>query len=82
MPKGEKNLNADNDFFSDDAEYLPTSEIINGASCHTMHHLYFNYNYGQFTTAWDRLGGTYRKPKGDAFMEAHQKDVKLASKDD
>ncbi|KAJ5329237.1 Fatty acid hydroxylase [Penicillium brevicompactum] len=65
-----------------DAEYLPTSEIINGASCHTMHHLYFNYNYGQFTTAWDRLGGTYRRPKGDAFMEAHQKDVKLASKDD
>ena len=47
-----------------------------------MHHLYFNYNYGQFTTAWDRLGGTYRRPKGDAFMEAHQKDVKLASKDD
>lgn len=68
--------------FSDDAEYLPTSEIINGASCHTMHHLYFNYNYGQFTTAWDRLGGTYRKPKGDPFMEANQKDGKIESKDD
>ena len=27
-----------------------------------MHHLYFNYNYGQFTTFWDRLGGSYRKP--------------------
>jgi hypothetical protein len=32
--------------------------IVNGAACHTMHHLYFNYNYGQFTTLWDRLGGS------------------------
>ncbi|CDM35954.1 hypothetical protein DTO006G1_5260 [Penicillium roqueforti] len=59
-----------------DAEYLPTSVVINGASCHTMHHLYFNYNYGQFTTAWDRLAGTYRKPKGDSFMEGQQMDGK------
>ncbi|CAG8165805.1 unnamed protein product [Penicillium salamii] len=65
-----------------DAEYLPTSEIINGASCHTMHHLYFNYNYGQFTTAWDRLGGTYRKPKGDAFMEAKPEHGKIEGKHD
>lgn len=36
-----------------------------------MHHLYFNYNYGQYLTVWDRLGGTYRKPKGDSFMESH-----------
>ncbi|KAJ5282234.1 hypothetical protein N7497_012047 [Penicillium chrysogenum] len=57
-----------------DAEYMPTSVVINGASCHTMHHLYFNYNYGQFTTAWDRLAGTYRKPKGDDFMESQQLD--------
>ncbi|CAI7660751.1 uncharacterized protein N7487_000730 [Penicillium crustosum] len=56
-----------------DAEYMPASAIINGASCHTMHHLHFNYNYGQFTTAWDRIGGTYRKPKGDSFMESQQK---------
>lgn len=66
--------------FADDAEYLPGSIIINGASCHTMHHLYFNYNYGQFTTAWDRLGGTYRKPKGDAFMEGQERDEKAAKK--
>ncbi|KXG50033.1 Fatty acid hydroxylase [Penicillium griseofulvum] len=67
-----------------DAEYMPTSEIINGASCHTMHHLYFNYNYGQFTTAWDRLAGTYRKPKGDSFMEGQSTDgkEKLAEKCD
>ena len=32
-----------------------------------MHHLYFNYNYGQFTTLWDRLGGSYRKPNDELF---------------
>lgn len=32
-----------------------------------MHHLYFNYNYGQFTTVWDRLGGSYRKPNDELF---------------
>jgi lathosterol oxidase len=47
-----------------------------------MHHLYFNYNYGQFLTAWDRLGGTYRKPKGDAFMENQERADKVAGKRD
>jgi len=32
-----------------------------------MHHLYFNFNYGQFTTLWDRLGGSYRKPDAELF---------------
>lgn len=32
-----------------------------------MHHLYFNYNYGQYTTIWDRLGGSYRKPNEELF---------------
>lgn len=32
-----------------------------------MHHLYFNYNYGQFTTIWDRLGGSYRQPNIELF---------------
>ena len=52
---------------SDDGEYVANSPIINGAACHTMHHLYFNYNYGQFTTLWDRLGGSYRKPNEELF---------------
>ncbi|KAL4910646.1 hypothetical protein BDW74DRAFT_1065 [Aspergillus multicolor] len=52
-----------------DAEYLTNSVIVNGPACHTMHHLYFNYNYGQFMTLWDRLGGTYRTPKEDGFLE-------------
>ncbi|RMZ83784.1 hypothetical protein DV738_g993, partial [Chaetothyriales sp. CBS 135597] len=50
-----------------DGEYMAQGPIINGAACHTMHHLYFNYNYGQFTTLWDRLGGSYRKPNDELF---------------
>jgi lathosterol oxidase len=50
-----------------DGEYVANSPIIKGAACHTMHHLYFNYNYGQFTTLWDRLGGSYRKPNDELF---------------
>lgn len=60
-----------------DGEYVANSPIINGAACHTMHHLYFNYNYGQFTTLWDRLGGSYRKPNDELF----QKEAKM-SKDE
>ncbi|XP_055338914.1 lathosterol oxidase-like [Paramacrobiotus metropolitanus] len=37
-------------------------EIINGAAHHMDHHLFYNYNYGQFFTFWDRVGGSYRNP--------------------
>lgn len=50
-----------------DGEYVSQSSIINGAACHTMHHLYFNHNYGQFTTLWDRIGGSYRQPNIELF---------------
>ncbi|GMF82331.1 unnamed protein product [[Candida] boidinii] len=50
-----------------DGEYLSNDPVVNGAACHTVHHLYFNYNYGQFTTLWDRLGGSYRKPEEELF---------------
>ncbi|MCJ1227742.1 c-5 sterol desaturase [Toensbergia leucococca] len=53
--------------FIHDGEYVANSPILNGAACHTMHHLYFNYNYGQFTTVWDRLGGSYRQPNEELF---------------
>ena len=52
-----------------DGEYVANSPVINGAACHTMHHLYFNYNYGQFTTLWDRIGGSYRKPNDELFAK-------------
>merc|ERR1712098_964112 len=53
--------------FIHDGEYVANSPILNGAACHTMHHLYFNYNYGQYTTLWDRLGGSYHKPNEELF---------------
>jgi lathosterol oxidase len=60
-----------------DGEYIANSPIINGAACHTMHHLYFNFNYGQFTTLWDRLGGSYRKPN----MELFYRETKMNAKE-
>ncbi len=36
--------------------------FINGSAHHTDHHLFFNYNYGQYFTLWDRLGGSFREP--------------------
>ncbi|EXJ79641.1 C-5 sterol desaturase [Capronia epimyces CBS 606.96] len=50
-----------------DGEYYAKSAIINGAACHSLHHYYFRCNYGQFTTLWDRLGGSYRKPNDEMF---------------
>jgi lathosterol oxidase len=63
--------------FIHDGEYVANSPIINGAACHTMHHLYFNYNYGQYTTLWDRLGGSYRKPNEELF----RRETKMAQKE-
>jgi len=36
--------------------------IVNGSAHHVDHHLYFNYNHGQYFTFWDRIGGTFRHP--------------------
>ncbi|KAK0291741.1 c-5 sterol desaturase [Friedmanniomyces endolithicus] len=52
-----------------DGEYVANSLLINGAACHTMHHLYFNYNYGQFTTISDRVFGSYRRPNEELFVK-------------
>jgi len=40
---------------------------INGSAHHTDHHLFYNYNYGQFFTLWDRIGGSFRYPS--AFVK-------------
>lgn len=56
-----------------DGQYMSNDPVVNGTACHTIHHLYFNYNYGQFTTLWDRLGGSYRRPDDSLFI----KDVKV-----
>jgi len=36
--------------------------FLNSSAHHTDHHLHYNYNYGQYTTFWDRAFGTYREP--------------------
>ena len=36
--------------------------FINGSAHHTDHHLFYNYNYGQFFTLWDRIGGSFKNP--------------------
>lgn len=63
--------------FIHDGEYMANSPVLNGAACHTMHHLYFNYNYGQYTTLWDRLGGSYRKPNEELF----RRETKMGQKE-
>jgi len=45
----------------DRIRWVPT-EWVNHTGCHTAHHWYFRYNYGQFFTVWDRLCGTFRSP--------------------
>ncbi|UDD65233.1 hypothetical protein AFCA_012425 [Aspergillus flavus] len=67
--------------FIHDAEYLSQSVVVNGAACHTMHHLYFNYNYGQFLTFWDRLNGTYRTPKEDGFIQNENRKAQALKQD-
>ncbi|KAF8899919.1 hypothetical protein CPB84DRAFT_1779714 [Gymnopilus junonius] len=38
-------------------------KVINGPAHHTLHHLYFTVNYGQYFTWADRAGGSYRQPE-------------------
>uniref|UniRef100_A0A1D1XVU8 aldehyde oxygenase (deformylating) n=1 Tax=Anthurium amnicola TaxID=1678845 RepID=A0A1D1XVU8_9ARAE len=50
-----------------DGAYVTAHPLINGAAHHTLHHLYFNYNYGQYFTLWDRVGGTHRLPGDEQY---------------
>ncbi|XP_014661384.1 PREDICTED: lathosterol oxidase-like isoform X1 [Priapulus caudatus] len=36
--------------------------VVNGSAHHLDHHVYYNYNYGQYLTLWDRIGGSFRNP--------------------
>lgn len=56
-----------------DGQYMSNDPVVNGTACHTVHHLYFNYNYGQFTTLWDRLGRSYRRPDDSLFVKEADK---------
>ncbi|KAJ3326650.1 c-5 sterol desaturase [Blyttiomyces sp. JEL0837] len=48
-----------------DGVYLSNDEVLLSAAHHNIHHLEFNYNYGQYTTLWDRIGGSYKKPEDE-----------------
>lgn len=56
-----------------DGEYLANDPVINGAACHSLHHLKFSCNYGQFTTLFDRMGGSYVPPNPELFDKALNK---------
>ncbi|KAF8150654.1 fatty acid hydroxylase [Crassisporium funariophilum] len=49
----------------------PLEHVINGPAHHTLHHLYFTVNYGQYFTWADRAGGSYRHPEShlDPLLE-------------
>lgn len=53
--------------FIHDGEYVSNSPVVNGAACHSLHHSRFDFNYGQYTTLWDRIGGTYLRPADEMF---------------
>lgn len=38
---------------------------VNGAKHHTIHHMTFRSNYGQYFTFWDKICGTFRSPWDD-----------------
>ena len=63
-----------------DGEFVTSNPIINGAACHSVHHFAFNYNYGQYFTLWDRLGGSYRTPDEDMFKKETKMSKKLWDK--
>jgi len=58
-------------------------KVINGPAHHTLHHLHFTVNYGQYFTWADRWGGSYRQPASEhdpllevlAAKEAKKKEV-------
>eukprot|EP00741_Cyanophora_paradoxa_P006161 tig00000944_g5974.t1 len=49
-----------------------------GARYHTVHHAVNSYNYGQFFTFWDKLGGTLKDYEGED-IKLQEENQKLAS---
>lgn len=52
-----------------DGLHVSKNAWLNGAAHHAIHHSDFNYNYGQYFTLWDRLGGSYREPPHEPERE-------------
>lgn len=45
-----------------------------------MHHVYFNYNYGQYFTLWDRLGNSHRQPTDEQYDKEKRDDYKTLAR--
>lgn len=58
----------------------PFRGVINGAAHHSDHHAHFVCNYGQYTTLWDRLGGTFRTPTAHGNLKGPAHDSMAAAK--
>ncbi|KAJ8082508.1 c-5 sterol desaturase [Marasmius tenuissimus] len=56
----------------------PLENIINGPAHHTLHHIYFTVNYGQYFTWADRAGKSYRHPESslDPLLEVKMNERK------
>jgi lathosterol oxidase len=63
-----------------DGNFLLRSSVINSSAHHSVHHLYFNYNYGQYFTLWDRLGGSHRQPTEEQYNNILRNDQKVWAK--
>jgi lathosterol oxidase len=59
-----------------DMVYLTRWKIINGAAHHTLHHLEFYKNYGQYFTFWDRVCGTHKAPSEDQMNGKYRDKLK------
>ena len=55
-----------------DGFYMTEGGILNSSAHHSVHHTDFNYNYGQYTTFWDKIGGSYRAPN-DKLLKKSKK---------
>ena len=58
----------------------PLEKVINGPAHHTLHHIYFTVNYGQYFTWADRMGQSYRQPESE-LDPMHEVKAKIAKGD-
>lgn len=57
----------------DQVRWVPF-RFVNHTGCHTAHHWFFSYNFGNYFTFWDRLCGTYLDPEAlpEKFVASKQ----------
>jgi lathosterol oxidase len=67
-------------FISILGEFISHSAVINTSAHHFVHHVYFNYNYGQYFTFWDRLGMSHRQPTDEQYVKAKRDDQKVMAR--